>query len=85
MAAGTLSKGFLALVMTVFSCFPTAKENPKPSVVKEGDFQCISCSMPKRNITVICGGGVVGLLSVYWLSRMQEAPMRNIIILEARN
>jgi FAD dependent oxidoreductase len=85
MAAGTLSRGLLASVMAAFSCFPTAREKPKPSAVKEGDFQCISCGMRKRNVTVICGGGVAGLSSAYWLGRMQKTQKQNIIVLEARN
>jgi hypothetical protein len=85
MVAGTLSRDLLASVMAAFSFFPTARQKPKSSAVKEGDFQCISCGIRKRNVTVICGGGVAGLSSAYWLGRMRTTEQHNIVVLEARN
>ena len=41
----------------------------------------------QRSATVICGGGIAGLSSAYWLGRMQRPQRQNtsIIVLEARS
>jgi hypothetical protein len=85
MVVDTLCRGLLALVMAAFSCFPTSRSKTKSSEGKGGDFQCVSCGIRKRNITFICGGGVAGLSSAYWLGRMRKTQQHNIVVLEARS
>lgn len=85
MGADSPSKGPLASLMMIFPCFPTAREKPKASVGNASDFQCISCARGKRKTTVICGAGVTGLSSAYWLGQMKKTADHDIIVLEARS
>jgi glycine/D-amino acid oxidase-like deaminating enzyme len=42
-----------------------------------------SCVKEGVNTTVIIGGGVIGLSTAYWLSRMKPSERDKIIVLEA--
>ena len=85
MGASATSRGLLASLRMAFSCFPAARDKSKPSEPTEDDFQCAPCGVRKTKTTIIVGGGVTGLGTAYWLSRMSKTQQQQVIVLEARN
>jgi hypothetical protein len=80
-------RGWLAWplkVMMAILCFPTARKKSRASAPQKEQSQCLACSDRETVTTIIVGGGVVGLSTAYWQSRMNK-KQREIIVLEARN
>src|ERR1700722_8865818 len=87
MEADELSRDWLARLlnaMMAIPCFPTARKRSRASTPQKEQSHCVACSERETVTTIIVGGGVVGLSTAYWQSRMNK-KQREIIVLEAQN